>query len=355
MKQVQRYIMGVVAVVVLLQAATLLLLYALNSNKSVDAYVASSTIFQTNRKTAVYASPIVVAGSSEPQVVVIGASAAAASLRPHELEPLLTTGTRVHNLGLGAQRFRAFDQVIELLYRQTPAPQRRNYVFVLGIGYPLIAQFQHEIDFAKTSMDLEMLRCGIFEETPEGMVSRVPEAYLPEALRMAWPFMLPRAGYNTLIRLLPERLQLGLADPKNFSIEELNQITLTKEQRAERIRDFQRLITDETGEKSLEVMMQMADRITAEGGQLVLVDLPASRWLEEGTTIPATYERLMKHYLSRLEKYDNVHYVKLEDGFSDDDFYDGIHPRARTTHKIAARAAPTIQAALNELKTHGTD
>ena len=300
----------------------------------------------------VYGSPILVKGSRQPQVLILGTSNTVLGLRIPELQALLGD-VPVHSIAMGGQRFRSFDQLVELLYRQTPPEQQRNYIFVIGLSYPLISDFQARWE-GKTSVDEELLRFGVFKDTSQGIMPRVAESHISTALELTWPFLIPKALYNFVIRsLLPERFWLGLVDPVNISDEDSNTVITTEKQNKARIDYYNNQVIDSDGKYTFKQLMQTAERIRTAGGQLVIIDLPSATWLQNATPIYSIYQSAKKPYITRLEKIENIHYVDLQNGFSDNDFYDGIHPRARITKKLAKLAVPTIQQAITELNTYG--
>lgn len=347
--RVWRYILSLFVGLVVLQLAAIALTIALGTPSTVDTDRSRKTIFQTDSKMAVYASPIVARGSDRKQVVILGSSNTTMGLRPDKLQPYLGE-IRIHNLSIGSEKFRGIPQMVDLLYRQTAPDKRKNYLFVIGISYPLIADDDKARIFMRTSIDDEELRFGLFRYGTPLSTPHVDDRYLSQALQAAWPFLVPKALYNSIIRLVPEPYWFGLAEPVPFSPEESNTVQYTPAQHKTRIDYFNAELWDSTGAFTFDPLMQTIARITAEGGEVVVVDLPTAKWLRDATGLYAAYVKLRKPYITRLEKMKHVRYINAERGFKDKDFYDGVHPRNRIAGDIAKAVAPTIKQALEELK-----
>jgi hypothetical protein len=352
MLSIARYLLSVLVLAVIMQCAFLVLVINITWKEVLDSHHKNNSIFQDEARAGIYGSPMIVRGSDHLQVVILGVSNTVRALRPEQLQPLL--GIPVHNIGMGGQRFRAFDQMVELLYRQTPKEKRRNYVFVIAPSYPLIADMKENMGGKRSSVDEEMLRYGIFVETPQGIIPRVSDARLSSALQAVWPFMAPQAIYTvTLQTLLPKVVWSYIIKAVPFTNEETNTITFTPEQNKARIDFYNTEVIDTTGAYTFDHLIRAADRISAEGGQLVIIDLPSATWLQKATPLYAAYQQLKKPYYARLQKQKNIRFLELQDGFANEDFYDGIHVRARISSKIATLAAIPIGQALDALnKSH---
>lgn len=349
-----RFIVSVVIVVLALQGVFTLLVTHYGWQESVDTRSKQQTIFQTEKRMAVYASPTIARGSDQPQVVILGPSPVGIGFRPKYLQPLLGN-VRIHNIATGGQKFPSFDQLIELIYRQTPSKNRHKIIFVMGIGYGLIADTPERWDNRFTDIEQEFLRYGVFKDTPNGVVSWIPDSWLSYGLQVVWPFMVPQALYNVFMQtFLPEKLWAGIVDEVTISDEKSNSLKAKPEENIARINYYNSLIVDESGERTFEHLMRSAERIKAEGGHLVVVDLPTAAWVHDANPTYAIYQRMKAPYLARLENLGNVSYVDLQEGFADDDFYDGVHPRIRIAPEIARRSTGSIKRIVDELSKKTT-
>jgi hypothetical protein len=342
-----RYSLKVLLLVLALQALAIFLLSRFAAPAIVNTNDSRVGIFQTDSKMAVYASPLVARGAGRPQVVVLGSSNTTMGIRPEHLMPLLGD-TPVHNLSIGSEKMRGIPQMVDLLFRQTPPDERRNYVFVFGISYPLISDEPRERANPNTTVDDELQRFGLFAKTSTGSQARVSDDYLSAGLLASWPYLVPKAVYNHLIRIVPEVYWFGLAEPVPFTPEQSNTVVYSKQQNQDRIDFYNAQILDETGEYSFDYVLRAAKMASDAGAQVVVIDLPTAKWLQQSTHHYAAYRKLRAGYITQLEKLPGVRYLNIETGFDDADFYDGVHPRYRITPTIAARIAPTIARALKE-------
>ena len=349
MRRWLRYSLSVLGLLAVLQIAAIALVMAFATPETVDTNWSRQTIFQTDSKMAVYGSPLVAKGSDQPQVIILGSSNTTMGIRPDRLAPYLGE-VRVHNLSVGSEKFRAYPQLVDLLFRQTPTQNLHNYVFVFGISYPLTLDEPIERQRMRTSIDDELQRFWLFSNRNPGSAPRIADRYLSRALRWCWPFLVPKTVYNRIVRTLPEVYWFGLAEPVPFSAELSNTIQYSRQQNQDRIDFYNNQQMDMSGEYNFDYLMRAVQRITDAGAQVVIVDLPAAQWLKQATHHYKDYTKLRKPYIGRLEKMRNVRYVNIEHGFKDADFYDGIHPRNRITPDIAKPIAPAIQAALKEIK-----
>ena len=344
--RIVRYIVIVLTLAILMQVIFTALVIHFGTPATIDTNDSRKTIFQTDSKMAVYGSPVVARASDKPQIVILGSSNTTMGLRPDKLQPYLGA-IPIHNLSIGSEKFRAIGQTVDLLYRQTAPANRHHYIFVIGLSYPLIADEGKE-RHGQTSMDDEEQRFGLFMKTDHGSAARLDDRYLSAALQYSWPFLTPKALYNAIIRLAPDPYQFGLAEPVPFSAEESNVVQYSEAQHQERIAYYNAEIIDRTGEYTFDPLLKVIGRITATGGEVVIVDLPTAGWLQRATPLYAAYRTLRAPYISRLEQMPHVRYINAEKGFADADFYDGIHPRNRITGDIARVVAPTIKQAVEE-------
>lgn len=349
---VRRYILSVLFLVVLLQMmVTAVVIWQNSRNVIVDTFHSYEGIFRYELSMAVYATPLIVQASDQPQMIILGSSNTQLWLRAEELQPLLGSAIRVHSIAFPRQNVDTIGQLIDLIYRQSTAQQRANYTFVVGINAGMFANNPKHLRNGKTEVEEELLRYGIFYDSPNGIAPRIPQSWLSAALQMTWPFAMLRKSIDmTICMLLPERFWFGVAKPWHSMGSESNTDISNLQRHAAMIHYMKEYMgpVNENTNGAFEKFLAIAERVNAVGGHMVIVDLPTAQWLKNAVPMFADYEQRVKPYIARLEKLRNVRYVNMQHGFEDDDFYDGTHPRAKLTPAMANRAVLAIHQALGK-------
>ncbi len=348
-----RYILYVLLLVVMMQCGLTLLVirYALNE-KMIDNHRVAECIFRSGITLPIYALPIIAHNSDRPEVIIIGASNALAGLRPELLQPYLGD-VPVYNIAIKAHNIYPTRQLVDLLYRQVPTQQRQNLTFVLGISDRLFVDDSKRWPNGKTNIDEELLRYGIFKDSPDGVVPRVPDSWIAPTLEIMWPFFALLSSYDkAMCGLLPDAYRPGFIHCHNFITDEVsNTWHHTPQQRIDSINGNNAYMGHDaySNNRAFEHLLYIAERVSASGGHLVIIDLPTSAWLHDAVTSYAKYQRLKLPYIERLTKLKNISYLNLQEGFDEDALYDGVHPRARIMPEIARRAAVPIRKALADI------
>jgi hypothetical protein len=351
-----RYIGGVVVVATVFLAAAIEIVVFAASGKIVDAQKGEHTIFQNALITVVYNTPTIAARANKPEVVILGSSNARLGFRPAQLSPLIGN-VPVHNLGIGAQNMGSYCEIIDLIYRQTPPAYRHNMVFAIGIWYGAMVSNERRWPGGMTSVDDELLRCfGLFQQTGgTGVKFILPDRYLSVALRSVWPLLAPRGIYEQIwryllfhqyIRSLPPGVQPSIDRPDSVLDGQVIGDELLHEKANREIDKYGPV--EKLGDGAYEDLLRITRRIHAEGGQLVLLDLPLTTAGYE-TKAYGIYKVRMRDFISKLQQEGLVQYGDLRPHFDNKSFYDYVHPRPKVRPEWARLAAEPINHALNNL------
>lgn len=300
---------------------------------------------------AVYSSPWIARGSDKPQIVILGSSNGQIFLQAKYLSNHILS-TPIHSLAFPRQTIGEMDRLIDLLYRQTPSHDWQNFVFVLGISPSVLLKEKRKLSDTKTDLDIELMRYRIFQDSKNEIKPNVPNYFLSSALQFIWPFMMQRQSLDLAIKtFLPEKFWFGVAKPWHLTDYKSNTMKVNDAQRKRMIYYVQNYMAPiaDNDNRGFEQLVNLAERISVAGGHLILVDLPTAKWLSRAVPVYDYYKQQTPAYIARLEKLKNVRYVNLQDGFLDDDFYDGSHPRARILEKVTSRVVIPINEALEEL------
>ncbi len=319
-------------------------------DRVVDAAKGQETIFQTEARVVVYKTPIIAECSSKPQVIILGSSNANLGFRPEELQPLIGD-VGVHNLAIGGQNMRSLRQIVDLIHRQVPKSNRRNLTFVAAIWYGSLVDDKRRWPQGMTDVDLELLRYGLFQKSNLGAVQPVvPDKLLASAFVATWPIMVPRAAYaETARKLVPNKLPPGVPQPWHPPAKVRDSVIVSPEQKLDQVGSYCNYMgpVAEQTDGGLQQLVDLAECISSKGGKLVVLDLPLPTWHSQASMPFEDYERRKKPFVEKLQSIPHVVYSSLQTGFSDDDFFDGVHPRPRATLTLSKRAAEPIRVALD--------
>lgn len=275
------------------------------------------------------------------KLLVLGASNALVGFKQRELSELLPE-LEVHNISVGGSNITQLEQIVELVREvQTPEARRKN-TFVLGLWYGVFASDEarwHTPDRhpGDTDIDIERYRYGFFRRGEAGAVALLPPRYLRAGAALIHPYLVADQLTRDLTQSLRERLQ---GKPKKLTDQERNARVISEPERREYLafwRDYMGSV-DSLSNVGFERLERLVDTILADGGRVVLVDMPIPRWHAEGSPLHADYVRRMNELLPTLEAKSGVRVLQLR-GDDPDDFSDEVHPKPRVTRRWAEALA----------------
>ena len=344
--QIVRYLLKVAISIVCIQAVYTFAIWGYaRRDGTVDVARSQETIFQTEAKTAVYKIPLIAELAQAQQVVVLGASNANLALRPEELSPLLHN-VKVHNLAIGGQNMRSLRQLVDLIYRIVPKSEQSNLVFVIGIWYGSFVDDARRWPEGVTDIDRELLRFGLFQKSPTGeLYPTLPNRLLRPAMVSTWPLMVPEAAYVSAARILvPKKLRIGVPVAWYPPVKVRNSIVINKEQKVDQMAGYSAYLgpIDEQTDAGFQQLIELATLISNANGKLMVLDLPLPAWHSDESVISHLYDQRKLPYFAELQKLVNVQYQSMQGKFGEEDFFDGVHPKPRTSPKMARIAAEPI-------------
>ncbi|WP_038909352.1 hypothetical protein [Dickeya oryzae] len=317
----------------------------------VDVADEQHTIFQTEAKGVVYNTPVIVRHTKEQQVVILGASNSNLGLRPSEIEPLIKSGIRVHNLSIGGQNMSSVNQVVDLIYRQTPKENRHNLIFVIGSWYGLMVEDNRRWPTGRTDVDQELMRYGLFYPKGEKAISTpIPDSMLSNALISVWPYMVPYAIYaetgrdlvlSGVLKFIPEGVILPWYPTEIIR----NTLTPSDSETQKSKKSFMEYVgpVDEWNGSGFNQVIELADKVKANGGKLLLIDLPITSAAKD-TPAYSAYQARMAKIVTTLKNNDSFIYANLQTELGDADFFDLVHPRPKATMHLAQLTAKQLNA-----------
>jgi hypothetical protein len=323
----------------LLGAALLLVPLADERAAPLDSSRAASSLYLTEPKYVFMTRDRLATAS--PKLLVLGASNSLVGFKQRELAPLLPD-REVHNLSVGGSNVTQLAQIVDLVREvQTPA-QRARSTFVLGLWYGVFASDQARWNTpdrhaGDTDIDIERYRYGFCRRSEGGAVPLLPPRYLRTGAALIHPYLVADQLARDVTQSLRERLQ---GKPPKLTDRERNARVVSEPERRRHLAFWRSYMgdVDRLSEASFERLLGLVDTIVADGGRVVLVDMPIPRWHAQGSRLHADYKQRMASLLPELEARPGVAVLRLS-GDDDDDFSDEVHPKPRVTARWAQALA----------------
>jgi hypothetical protein len=248
-----------------------------------------------------------------------------------------------NNISVEGVGIPSFHSLVELAYDAMPARRRGSNIFVVGLYYgffyrkdgePLERDFQKQITWA-----------GLYSLAPDGKVNQLHGEFLTNAaLFCLEPYIIIRRNFQTATdfgRSLMTFLVTGHAGKLTVAENIKNNISLTPQQKAEALR----LRTQGLGTVqpvNFAYLESMARKISANGDELVLLDLPLPKWHRDGAPAFTEFRAIEGPKFAALTQIPGVHYVDLAESLTDDDFYDSVHPKPAAADHLAGLIASRL-------------
>jgi len=278
------------------------------------------------------------------KVIMVGASNVVVGFKQPQVQKLVPAA-QVHNLGVGGSNITQVREIVDLVQEvQTPEARQHN-TFVIGLWYGLFADDavrwntpdRHAGD---TDIDIERYRYGFYRRGNAGPVAVLPAKYLDVGTTLVHPYLVIDRWTRDLTRSLRQRLS-GKAP--RITDEQRNAVVLS-EQEKRRYLDFW---ADYMGHKPLgrqqfETLRTLIDDVVANGGRVVLVDLPLPAWHAERSPYFVEYRDQRNQLFATLHNRSGVSTLTMQNANRNDNFSDEVHPKPRVTEKWAAQLASAL-------------
>jgi hypothetical protein len=278
-----------------------------------------------------------------PRTIVLGASNAEQGLEPAMLMPRL--GMPVYNLSIGGSNIREMQEITYLCFDNMPVSAWRQSTFVAGVWYGQFVPDSRRWPDGQTDIDTEAQRYHLYTVSDYHVHRRLSPVGMKLATLAMRPFLVGLKIYYNMDPLITRMrtTSLQILGYKIRIIGESDTLELTPaERKAE---------TDEWSSRmgplkawdmnGFDGLVAMARMVSAHGARFVVLDLPLPGWHKAAVPYDAEYRRRLAALMPRLCAIPNVSVVSLK-GFSDDDFYDFVHPRPRVMEQWAQKTAALI-------------
>lgn len=346
--QIAQLLAAFLALYGVLLAFSLLLVPRAGVGDRLDAARASSSLFLTEPKYVFMSRSQL--DTAADKAILLGASNMLAGFKQAQVQARVP-GVEVHNLSVGGSNIRQVSQIVDLVREvQTPEARRHN-TYVIGLWYGLFTDdkarwYTPDRNPGDTDIDIERYRYGFYRRTEAGAVPVLPPRQLDTGVLLIHPYLVLDRSARDLTRSLRDFMA---ARPAPITDAQRNAVMLSDAQKAKYLafwRDYT-AGADTVGDAPFQVLEHLVESILAEGGRVVLVDMPIPRWHAQGSPLAADYRRRIDPVLAGLRARSGVSVLAMNDAASDDDFSDEVHPKPRVTEHWAERLAAALNDAAN--------
>jgi hypothetical protein len=336
---------------------SLLLVPRASAAAPVDTALASRTLYLTEPKYVFWSRDRLAA--SEPKLLLLGASNTMAGFKQPEVQAELPQ-LRVHNLAVGGSNISQLSQIVELIREQQPAAARQQTHYVLGLWYGMFAT-----DAARwstpdrtpgdTDIDIERYRYGLYRRTQTGAAPLVPVGALGVAVTLIHPYL----ALDKLARDATVSLRAHLSGkPAALTDEQRNARVITTAEQQNYLAFWREYMgrSERLPDEQFERLQKLVSRISADGGSVLLVDMPVPAWHTRGSSLARQYQDRLQRALPELTALPGVGFLPLAAAAAaaDADFSDEVHPKPRVTPGWAARLAEAVRATQSAISSNDT-
>jgi hypothetical protein len=286
------------------------------------------------------------------KVIMVGASNVVVGFKQAQVQKLVPSA-QVNNLGVGGSNITQIRQIVDLVQEvQTPEAREHN-TFVIGIWYGLFADDavrwntddRHAGD---TDIDIERYRYGFFRRSDRGPVALLPARYLDVGTTLIHPYLV----LDSWARDVTSGLRQHLSGHDKVITDEQRNATILSEAEKQHYLDFW---ADYMGHKPLSgqqfgVLQTLVNTVVANGGHVILVDLPLPAWHARRSPYFAEYQQQKQALFASLAHEPQVSMVEMRGENSDENFSDEVHPKPR----VAVAWAQQLASALNAQRSMQT-
>ncbi|MDO9315469.1 MAG: hypothetical protein Q7T97_13075 [Burkholderiaceae bacterium] len=344
-KQIVQLIGALIALYGVLLVVSLLLVPRSDTGPRLNAGQASSSLFLTEPKYVFMARSQL--NSVADKVLLLGASNMLVGFKQAQVQALLPD-IEVHNLSVGGSNIGQVSQIVDLI-REVQSPEaRRHNTYVIGLWYGVFASDKARWNTpdrhaGDTDIDIERYRYGFYRRTDAGAVPVLPPGYLDAGVLLIHPYLVLDRTARDLTRSLREFMA---AKPPSMTDAQRNAVVIDDADQRKYLafwRDYMGS-TDTLGDAPFQVLQRTVEGILAEGGRVILVDMPIPRWHARASPLSADYRTHLDSLLSGLQGHAEVTVLRIDGADADEDFSDEVHPKPRVTEHWAQHLAAAIKA-----------
>jgi hypothetical protein len=344
LKQIALLVLSVAGLYAIVLMATLALVPRQQTGvEGLDTARASNSLYLTEPKYVFLGRSAL--NTTADKVIMVGASNVVVGFKQPQVQKLVPSA-QVNNLGVGGSNITQVRQIVDLVQEvQTPEAREHN-TFVIGIWYGLFADDTVRWNTADrhagdTDIDIERYRYGFFRRSHSGPVALLPARYLNVGTTLIHPYLV----LDSWARDATSSLRQRLSGHDKVITDEQRNATILSEAEKQHYLDFW---ADYMGHKPLSsqqfgVLQTLVNTVVANGGHVILVDLPLPAWHAQRSPYFAEYQQKKQALFASLAHEPQVGMVEMRGENSDENFSDEVHPKPR----VAVAWAQQLASALN--------
>jgi len=341
--QIARLLGGVIAIYGVLLAVSLALVPRTGVAQRLDASRASTSLFLTEPKYVFMTRSQL--NTNADKVILLGASNMLVGFKQTQVQTLVP-GAEVHNLSVGGSNITQLEQITQLVREvQTPEARRHN-VYVIGLWYGLFADdkarwYTADRHPGDTDIDIERYRYGFYRRTDTGPVPNLPPQDMDIGVLLIHPYLVLDSVARDLTRSLRGFMA---AKPAAITDAQRNAVVLSDAEKLKYLEFWREYMGSVTtlGDAPFHTLQHMVDGILADGGRVVLVDMPIPHWHAQGAVLSIDYRQRAGGVFAALRGRPGVTVLAMNESDTDDDFSDEVHPKPRVTEGWAKRLAASL-------------
>jgi hypothetical protein len=333
-----RYLALLLLLCLILQAFAIAGVYLLGKGLKADQFLdtgsfAANTLYDVpGFRTAVYGrAPLMRQGA---QVILLGASNMVKGFRSVQTSAALG-GEPVQNLAIDGSSFKTEAQAADLVFDVVPRTQDGNLTFVVGVWY---GSFMRHDDMDLTALQREMTHFGLYRgearpapTIPAGLMRPALVALAP------LPFLARQIDNFTWVNGL--WIDAFFSGTTNGGVDLFAQNAQKIDQAARTAAIRERQAAGPISDRTIDEFHVLVRGMVAHGSRVVILDLPLPAWHSSAVPAFENYQKQKMAIFAPVTALPGVQYFNMQDGFSDDDFYDSVHPKPLATARWSARLA----------------
>jgi hypothetical protein len=235
------------------------------------------------------------------------------------------------------------------LVREVQSPAARQHdSYVIGLWYGLFADdkarwFTRDRHAGDTDIDIEKYRYGFYRRTDSGPVPLLPPRYLDTGALMIHPYLVMDRATRDATQSLRDLLS---GKPAKTTDDQRNAVVISVPEQQKYLAYWHDYMgsTNTLTDAPFNTLQRTVDAILADGGQVVLVDLPIPAWHSQGSALYADYRNRVDRLLDRDQTRAGVSVLRMGDANNDADYVDEVHPKPRIAPLWAQRLAASLNA-----------
>jgi len=341
--QLGRLVLAVLGLYAALLAVSFVLVPPVPAGQRLDTARASSSLFLTEPKYVFLSRNQL--NSTADKVLLLGASNTMAGFKQEQVQALVPDA-EVHNISVGGSNITQLGQIVQLV-REVQTPSARQHdCYVLGLWYGLFADdkarwYTRDRTPGDTDIDIERYRYGFYRRTAHGPAPLLPASDLDAGVLLIHPYLVLDRSTRDLTQSLRDFLS---HKSKPITDEQRNLRVVSVEEQHKYLafwRDYMGSVDTLTDAPFRELDRVVAG-ILADGGQVVLVDMPIPEWHSQGAPLYADYRKRIDDSFARWQGRAGVSVLRMGDQNESEDFSDEVHPKPRVSPHWAERLALTL-------------